>query len=266
MIKGALDAKREERNLAAVQKQLIAGSSQRRNSPTPAPAMMAEVPVQGATGPAQALEHACLEELDDEAPIMPTNPKVEGKNRSGSAARRASALTPGATWPLDSEGKQKRIANFRAPEKKTVLCMFERRAKGSCSKGTACEFCHEIPDGKTKGSKGDGKKGKAGKGAAKTAAAAAAAASTATGSQGEKLSAQVWSHNGYGSVFKLAQALAALTISGEAPDAAMRISSSLLACGHLHSTPIADALLTSSVLAPPGLEQPPNESWQTWRG
>ena len=98
-----------------------------------------------------------------------------------------------------------------------------------------------------------------------TATAETAAASAVTGSQGEKPSTQVVSHNGYGSVLRLAQALAALTISGEAPDAAMRISSSLLACGNLHCAPIADALLTSNFLAPPGLEQPPDGSWQPWK-
>ena len=73
---------------------------------------------------------------------------------------------------------------------------------------------------------------------------------------------QAGSHNGYGSVFKLAQALAALTISGEAPDAALKMSTSLLACNNLWNTPVADALLTSNVLAPPGLAQPSDDVWQ----
>ena len=105
--------------------------------------------------------------------------------------RRTSALTPGAIWLLDGDGNQKRISEFSGPEKRTVLCMFERRAKWSCSKGAACDLCHVIPEGKTKGGKGNGKRGETEKSAAKTAAVAAAAATAVTGSQGESLSTQV---------------------------------------------------------------------------
>ena len=192
VIKGALDAKREERNLVAVQNQLIASSSQGGGNLQPTPLMVAEDPGQETAGLVQyhgtgACVPGAREPKEDEAAPVEAMPvkKGEGKNRSGSAARRAAALTPGAKWPLDEDGKQKKIADFTTQEKKTVFCMFERRTKGSCLQGNVCEFCNEIPEGKFRETKGS-KKGGAGKGAAKTAAAASALASSATGGQGEK--------------------------------------------------------------------------------
>jgi hypothetical protein len=119
---------------------------------------------------------------------------VDEKKKISIAASRASAMKPGATWPVDREGKQKKIVDFSAAEKKTVLCMFERRVKGSCSKGAECEFCHVIPEGRTKGEKGSGKKGRhaQAKGAAKTAGAAAAAASAVTGGPGRETEHASW--------------------------------------------------------------------------
>ena len=77
--------------------------------------------------------------------------KGSRRSRSASKNSRNSSLVAGAEWPKDSEGKRKKVADFTKQEKQLILCTFERKAKGGCTKKRECDFRHDIPEAARKG-------------------------------------------------------------------------------------------------------------------
>ena len=54
-------------------------------------------------------------------------------------------LVQGATWPVDAAGQRKKIPDFTGAELKLLVCQFERRGKGVCTRGAECAYSHDVP-------------------------------------------------------------------------------------------------------------------------
>ena len=151
-IKGALSLKREAWNLASVQKSLAVTGVSAGNAmpavPTPYEDLSPHDKAQDCPEPAP------VDAMPFVAPKGEEDKGGKGKRaRSNSKNARNSLLVAGAEWPTDEKGSRKKIADFSATQKKLVLCMWERKEKGACSRGADCDFCHIILAERRKGKK-----------------------------------------------------------------------------------------------------------------